>query len=298
MSKPIAVAIFAGALLIGAQTASALQCVPYARDASGVSLRGDAWTWWSAAAGQYERGQAPRPGAVVVFKKHGSMRYGHVAVVKSVVNSREVLVDHANWGSRRTGGRGRVAKNVAVVDVSARNDWSQVRVWNTASDDYGSRTYPTYGFIYPNSPRASHVQMASAAVNPATATASRMLADAVMSSVDVSVLNLSSAAKPVSKAEPKTEKVEAKAEPKAEVKIDTKVEAKIEIKPEIKVEARLEPKAEPAKPVKVAAAPVATPAPAPAAVAEAPAAAAVEQAWEGDAALARRFGAGRYSSKP
>jgi hypothetical protein len=36
-----------------------LQCVPYARQASGIQLFGDARTWWDQAAGRYSRGHAP-----------------------------------------------------------------------------------------------------------------------------------------------------------------------------------------------------------------------------------------------
>jgi surface antigen len=133
---------------LAALPANALQCVPYARAASGIDLRGDAWRWWNAAAGVYERGHAPRLGAVMVFRKYGKMRLGHVAVVQHVVNTREVLIDHANWGNRATG-RGRVSKMVSVRDVSPHNDWSQVKVWNIGTEDYGTRAYPTYGFIYP-----------------------------------------------------------------------------------------------------------------------------------------------------
>jgi len=146
----IASLVFAAVVAISAQ-AGALQCVPFAREVSGISIRGDAWTWWSAAVGQYDRGQAPRIGAVVVFKKHGAMRYGHVAVVTRVINNREVLVDHANWAPHRGRGRGQIAKMVAVTDISPRNDWTEVRVWNLATRDYGTRVYPTYGFVYPKS---------------------------------------------------------------------------------------------------------------------------------------------------
>jgi surface antigen len=76
------------------------------------------------------------------------MRYGHVAVVARVVNSRQVMVDHANWAPRRGGGRGQITKMVAVTDVSARNDWTKVRVWNEDIAEFGTRVYPTYGFIY------------------------------------------------------------------------------------------------------------------------------------------------------
>jgi surface antigen len=130
--------------------AQALQCVPFAREQSGIVLRGDAWTWWMAAAGQYERGQTPRRGAVMVFKKYGAMSHGHVAVVAIVVNARKVLVDHANWAPHRGRGRGQVTTKVMMTDVSPRNDWSEVRVWNAASGELGTKTYPTYGFIYPH----------------------------------------------------------------------------------------------------------------------------------------------------
>ena len=30
-------------------------CVPYARARTGIELRGDAWQWWEAAAGRYDR---------------------------------------------------------------------------------------------------------------------------------------------------------------------------------------------------------------------------------------------------
>jgi hypothetical protein len=49
---------------------------------------------------------------------------------------------------------------VAVTDVSPNNDWTEVRVWNSSTRDFGTRTYPTYGFIYPPSSRG-HVQQAT-----------------------------------------------------------------------------------------------------------------------------------------
>src|SRR3546814_2625234 len=44
-----------------------LQCVPFARAESGVEIRGNAKTWWSQAAGTYQRGEEPRKGAVMAF---------------------------------------------------------------------------------------------------------------------------------------------------------------------------------------------------------------------------------------
>lgn len=128
--------------------ARAEQCVPFARDYSGIDLRGNAWTWWNHAAGVYERGQSPRLGAVIVFRKFGKMRLGHVAVVTQVLGPRDILIDHANWGTRGVV-RGQVTTSVAVRDISRKNDWTAVQVWDALAQDYGTRGYPTYGFIYP-----------------------------------------------------------------------------------------------------------------------------------------------------
>ena len=45
------------------------QCVPFARAASGIQIYGDAWTWWSQAAGKYERGSTGLGGSV--YPVHG-----------------------------------------------------------------------------------------------------------------------------------------------------------------------------------------------------------------------------------
>ena len=130
------------------EAASLLQCVPYARDITNVPLQGDAWTWWGKAArSRLDRGREPEAGSILVFRRTERLRRGHVAVVAEVVNRREIVVDHANWASRRAM-RGRVDLAVRVVDVSPANDWSAVRVWHAASDSLGRRVYPTYGFIY------------------------------------------------------------------------------------------------------------------------------------------------------
>jgi len=44
------------------------QCVPFARLMSGIQIFGDAHTWWSQAAGRYQRGYTPKAGAVLCFK--------------------------------------------------------------------------------------------------------------------------------------------------------------------------------------------------------------------------------------
>ncbi len=121
-----------------------LQCVPYARQISKVSIRGDAWTWWPSAKGRYGRARTPKVGSVLVLKRAWRLRYGHIAVVTRVLGSREIIVDHANWLNR-----GRLHLGTPVRDVSANNDWSAVRVWYTPGKKYGVRTYPAHGFIYP-----------------------------------------------------------------------------------------------------------------------------------------------------
>jgi surface antigen len=119
-------------------------CVQYVRMVSPVQLSGDAWKWWDSAAGKYQRGAEPQPDSIMVFGKTGGMQRGHVAVVREVVGDREMIIDHANWGNAR----GRVAQGVRVIDVSAKGDWSRVRVWHTASDVMGNKVYPIRGFVY------------------------------------------------------------------------------------------------------------------------------------------------------
>ncbi len=126
-------------------TTQPLQCVPYARQVSGIDIRGDAWTWWNQAGARYSRGSVPRPGAVLAFRRTRALPLGHVAVVTRIVHAREILVTHANWGARPAT-RGRVAHDVRVIDISPGNDWSELRVWNGAG--FG-RVYPAHGFIYP-----------------------------------------------------------------------------------------------------------------------------------------------------
>jgi len=139
--------VVAGLMAATAVPASALQCVPYARLASGITIRGDAWTWWKNAGADYSRGTAPKSGSVLVFQRSGKMQRGHVAVVRDVVTPREVVIDHANWAGHRSK-KGQIDRGVRVIDVSDRNDWSAVRVWYRPAGDFGTRVYPTYGFIY------------------------------------------------------------------------------------------------------------------------------------------------------
>ncbi|KAA2215280.1 CHAP domain-containing protein [Teichococcus oryzae] len=136
----------AGPVLGAVALREPVSCVPYARARSGIDLRGDAWEWWDAAAGRYSRGRAPRPGSVLVLKRAGRLRDGHLSVVTRVVSPREIRVDHANWASG--GGKGRITRDQPVWDASPGNDWSQVRVWYPPSAGYGVTTYPAAGFVH------------------------------------------------------------------------------------------------------------------------------------------------------
>lgn len=123
------------------------QCVPFAREASGIRIYGDAWTWWEQARGHYQRGDTPKVGAVIVFARTDRLPLGHVAVVSRVVERRVVMLTHANW-SRLKGERGHAEQDVTLFDVSADGDWSEVKVWYRDMDGLGGGIYPVYGFIY------------------------------------------------------------------------------------------------------------------------------------------------------
>lgn len=115
-------------------------CVPFARTVTGVEIKGNANTWWKKAEGRYERSKSPKIGAVMAFAASKSMPMGHVAVVSKVLSEREILVDQANWE------RNRITQDTLVVDVSAKGDWSSVRVANSAGTL--GRTNPVNGFIF------------------------------------------------------------------------------------------------------------------------------------------------------
>lgn len=142
--------------------ARGLQCVPYAREVSGIDIRGNAYTWWEQAAGRYARGHAPRVGAVLAFASTAKMRNGHVAMVSEVISDREVLLTHANWSTR-----GGIERNVRAVDVSEAGDWSKVRVWFGPMHGLGLTAYPTKGFIYAGPPSSDENDPREIARGPA-----------------------------------------------------------------------------------------------------------------------------------
>jgi surface antigen len=140
------------AVLTLAPTAGAMadtywQCATFARLASGIQIFGDAYTWWKQAIGRYETGFTPKSGAVLCFKPTSRMRLGHVAVVSQVLTDRVIQITHANW-SPIDGSRGKIEKDVTLIDVSQAGDWSLVKVWYGPNRDMGGSVYPTYGFIY------------------------------------------------------------------------------------------------------------------------------------------------------
>ena len=144
------------------------QCAAFARQFSGIEIRGDAWTWWSLADGRYAKGNRPRIGAVLSFMPSGTMRLGHVATVTQVLSDREITVTHANW-SPINGTRGQIERDVLVRDVSDDNDWSRVRVWYAPIGDLGTTAWPVDGFIYAEKtsrPAEPRLQLTSAPVAP------------------------------------------------------------------------------------------------------------------------------------
>jgi surface antigen len=137
--------LIAATCFTGTAQAQVLQCVPFAREVSGIQIFGNAGTWWTQAEGRYQRGHTPRVGAVMAIAPSRAMPIGHVAMVSRIVSDRELLITHANW-SRRGG----IERDVRVIDVSAANDWSEVRVWYAPIGDLGLRTNRVQGFIYPD----------------------------------------------------------------------------------------------------------------------------------------------------
>lgn len=119
-----------------------LQCAIYARQRSGIDIRGDAQSWWAQADGRYRRSGAPALGAVIVM---GGTEAGHVGIVTRVLNARQIVIDHANWL-----GRGEIITGALVEDSSPANDWSAARIWNVETDAMGVRVYPVFGFVLPD----------------------------------------------------------------------------------------------------------------------------------------------------
>ena len=120
------------------------QCAPYAREISGIDIHGNANTWWGQAAGSYERGHAPKVGAVLAFQSDraacGSAMSRWCRRSSATAKScSPTPIGRAAAGSSTTS---------RAVDVSAAGDWSEVKVWYGPQGGLGTSTYPTNGFIY------------------------------------------------------------------------------------------------------------------------------------------------------
>jgi hypothetical protein len=131
-----------------------VECAPFARALSGVQLWGEAADWWNQAGMRYARGETPSVGSVLVLRRSGRLPSGHVAVVSQVIGRREILVTQANWVHHR------VSEDQPVIDVSAGNDWSLVRIWWPPVGQMGTGDYAAFGFIRPDRP-SSHDQLAA-----------------------------------------------------------------------------------------------------------------------------------------
>jgi surface antigen len=148
-----------GANLAASSHHPGLECAPFARELSGLALYGDADTWWDEADGQYGRSNRPGVGSVLVFRRSGRLPAGHVSVVSRVLTPRQIEVIQANWVPDE------LDQDQLIVDVSERNDWTEVRVWYPPVNQMGAYAYPTYGFILP--PRAATHEELVRAIGPA-----------------------------------------------------------------------------------------------------------------------------------
>lgn len=135
------------------ERAEAWMCVTHVRNMTGITtIRGDAWAWWQNAEGQFARGQIPTPGAIMVWRRAGNLPRGHVGVVREIVDSRTVLIDHS-WDSNT------LRYNQRIEDVSPNNDWSRISVWYHPLQVMGGE-YALYGFVYPPGSEPSAESMA------------------------------------------------------------------------------------------------------------------------------------------
>ena len=139
----------------GAGIATSVECAPFARALTGVSLSGAAADWWPQAAGRYTRSRTPEVGSVLVFRRSARLPSGHVSVVSGVVSRRQILVTSANWVHHR------VTQDEPVIDVSDTGDWSVVRVWWPPAGQVGVTDYAIHGFIRPDHP-AGHDRLIQA----------------------------------------------------------------------------------------------------------------------------------------
>lgn len=137
------------AMLTGSAFANRwIWCTDYVASELGIGLFGDAKTWWNDSrftSTGYTKSSTPTVGAIIVFNSWTGNPYGHVGIVRSILSSSEILIDHSNWhwdGNPQTG--------VGVKQASG--SWSQVKVkFNPGDANYGGTAYPVQGFLVPPS---------------------------------------------------------------------------------------------------------------------------------------------------
>jgi hypothetical protein len=132
-----------------------IECAPFARALTGVSLSGSAADWWYQAQDRYSRSDRPEVGSILVLRRSGRLPEGHVAVVSRVLSRRQIMVTQANWVHHR------VTEDQPVLDVSDAGDWSVVRVWWPPAGQMGVNEYGAFGFIRPDRP-AQHDRLIAA----------------------------------------------------------------------------------------------------------------------------------------
>ena len=93
---------------------------------------------------------------MLVLRRGGRLPSGHVAVVSRLLAPRQVLVIQANWVPDE------LTEDQLAIDVSPRNDWTEVRMWWPPANAMGGHVYPAYGFILPAAP-ATHEALRRAA---------------------------------------------------------------------------------------------------------------------------------------
>lgn len=142
-------------LAVFALTASALawaaqyyQCTEYVADQYGIMHYGNAKTWYDDSRflnTGYTQYSSPAVGAIIVFDGWSKNTRGHVGIVREIVSSTEIKIDHANWHNDEV-----LLTGVGVKQASG--SWSSVKVkYSPGDENYGASSYAVRGFLYPPS---------------------------------------------------------------------------------------------------------------------------------------------------
>lgn len=119
-------------------------CTDYVASEFGIGVYGDAWEWWNDSrftSTGYTKSSIPAVGSIIVFNNWQKNPAGHVGIVREIVSSSEIRIDHSNWHWD-----GNVQKGVGVKQASG--SWTQVLVkYNPDDTNYGGTAYPVQGFL-------------------------------------------------------------------------------------------------------------------------------------------------------